>query len=137
MSAIQRLTGGVLLLRNKFYILLYRGKDFLPQTVAALVEKRELELEGCQLQEEVARMTAIQAFSSFDELPQEISTSGTLTEFRKIQTKLEDIREVNVDLNIPLEAEIYRLKRELKEQQHKASIVRFGLLTFPLAFVIF
>ena len=42
-----------------------------------------------ELREEVAQMRAIEAFSSGDELPQETSTSGTLTEFKKIQPKLE------------------------------------------------
>ncbi|KAK7340945.1 hypothetical protein VNO77_21663 [Canavalia gladiata] len=122
-NELKRLTGGVLLLRNKFYIILYRGNDFLPRRVAALVEKRELELSSCQLHEEAARMKAIQAFSSIDEPPQDTSTSGTLTEFRKIQTKLEDIKEINVDSNIQLEAEIYRLEKELKDEKHKVSIL--------------
>ncbi|RDY08091.1 Chloroplastic group IIA intron splicing facilitator CRS1, chloroplastic, partial [Mucuna pruriens] len=117
------LTGGILLLRNKFYIILYRGNDFLPRRVAALVEKRELELRNCQLHEEDARMKAIQAFSSIDEVPQDTSTSGTLTEFRKIQTKLEDTKKDNEDLNTQLEAEIYKLEKELKEEQHRAFIL--------------
>lgn len=124
-NELKRLTGGVLLLRNKFYILLYRGNDFLPRRVADLVERRELELKSCQLDEEVARMKAIHAFSSIDEfpLPQGTSTSGTLTEFRNIQNKLDEMKEVNVDLSIPLEAEIHRLEKELKEQQRKAFIL--------------
>ncbi|XP_027349462.1 chloroplastic group IIA intron splicing facilitator CRS1, chloroplastic isoform X2 [Abrus precatorius] len=122
-NELKHLTGGVLLLRNKFYIILYRGNDFLPKRVGALVEKREMELKTCQLHEEVARMKAIQAFSSNDEPPQDTSTSGTLTEFKKIQTKLEDVKNVDVDLNIQLEAEIYRLEKELKEEKHKAFIL--------------
>ncbi|CAK8574524.1 unnamed protein product [Lathyrus sativus] len=124
-NELKRLTGGVLLLRNKFYILLYRGKDFLPKRVADLVEKRELELKSCQLHEEVTRLKAIQAFSSIGEfqLPQDTSTSGSLTEYMEIQNKHENIKEVDVDLNVPLEAEIYRLEKELKEQQHKAFIL--------------
>ncbi|CAN0902300.1 CRM-domain containing factor CFM3, chloroplastic/mitochondrial [Linum grandiflorum] len=40
---IKQLTGGVLLLRNKYYIVLYRGKDFLPESVAAeLAERQEM-----------------------------------------------------------------------------------------------
>ncbi|XP_061338331.1 chloroplastic group IIA intron splicing facilitator CRS1, chloroplastic-like [Gastrolobium bilobum] len=122
-NELKCLTGGVLLLRNKFYIVLYRGNDFLPRRVAALVEKRELEHRSCQLHEEVARTRTIEAFPSVDDSPEDTSTSGTLTEFRKIQTKLEEIKEVNVDSNIQLEAEIYRLERELKEEQRKAFIL--------------
>ncbi|KAL5072302.1 hypothetical protein RYX36_011286 [Vicia faba] len=124
-NELKRLTGGVLLLRNKFYILLYRGKDFLPKRVADLVERRELELKSCQLHEEVTRLKAIQAFSSIEEfqLPQDTSTSGSLTEYMEIRNKHENIKEVDVDLNVPLEAEIYRLEKELKEQQRKAFIL--------------
>ncbi|CAN1265501.1 CRM-domain containing factor CFM3, chloroplastic/mitochondrial [Linum perenne] len=40
---LKQLTGGVLLLRNKYYIVLYRGKDFLPESVAAeLAERQEI-----------------------------------------------------------------------------------------------
>ncbi|KAK7394168.1 hypothetical protein VNO78_14689 [Psophocarpus tetragonolobus] len=117
------LTGGVLLLRNKFYIILYRGNDFLPRRVAALVETRESELKSCQLHEEVARMNAIHAFSPIEEVPQDASTSGTLTEFRNIQTKFEDTKKVNINLNIQLEAEICRLEKELKEEQRRAFIL--------------
>ncbi|KHN47230.1 Chloroplastic group IIA intron splicing facilitator CRS1-like protein, chloroplastic [Glycine soja] len=123
MYLMQCLTGGVLLLRNKFYILLYRGNDFLPRRVASLVEKRELELKSCQHHEEVARMKAIQAFSPIGEVTQDTSTSGTLTKFRKIQTKLEETKNVNKDLNIQLEAEICRVERELKEEQRRAFIL--------------
>lgn len=118
-NELKRLTGGVLLLRNKFYIILYRGNDFLPRRVAALVEKRESELKICQVHEEVARMKAIQAFSPIDEVPEDTGTSGTLTEFRKIETKLEDTKKVNIQL----EAEIYRLEKELKEEQRRALIL--------------
>ncbi|RYQ92695.1 hypothetical protein Ahy_B09g098909 isoform B [Arachis hypogaea] len=117
------LTGGVTLLRNKYYIILYRGNDFLPSNVASLVEERELELKSCQLFEEVARMRANEAVSSSDYAQQETSTSGSLTEFEEIQTKLEDVKNGNADLNVQLEAEIYRLERQLKEQQRKALII--------------
>lgn len=118
------------MLRNKFYIILYRGKDFLPRRVADLVKERELELKSCQFHEEIARVRAIEAFSSIAEPPQDTSTSGTFTEFKKIQTKLGGREKVNGDLNIQLEAEIYRLKRELKEEQRRVFIVRFDLLSF-------
>ncbi|WVZ05437.1 hypothetical protein V8G54_018783 [Vigna mungo] len=122
-NELKRLTGGVLLLRNKFYIILYRGNDFLPKRVAALVENRESELKSCQFHEEVARMKALEAFSPIDEVQQDTSTSGTLTEFKKIQTKFEDTKNRNKELNIQLEAEICRLEKELKEKQYKALVL--------------
>jgi len=124
MYLMQCLTGGILLLRNKFYIILYRGNDFLPKRVAALVENRELELKSFELHEEVARMKALEALSPIDEVPQDTSTSGTLTEFKEIQTKFEDAKKGDIELNLQLEAEICRLEKELKEEQHRALIVR-------------
>ncbi|KAK7374873.1 hypothetical protein VNO80_08316 [Phaseolus coccineus] len=122
-NELKFLTGGVLLLRNKFYIILYRGNDFLPKRVAALVENRELELKSFELHEEVARMKALEALSPIDEVPQDTSTSGTLTEFKEIQTKFEDTKNGDIELNIQLEAEICRLEKELKEEQHRALIL--------------
>lgn len=52
---LKKLTGGVLLLRNKYYIVIYRGKDFVPTSVAtALVERQEMTKE-IQDAEEKAR----------------------------------------------------------------------------------
>jgi len=39
-SILQRLTGGILLSRNKEYIVFYRGKDFLPSAVSSAIEER-------------------------------------------------------------------------------------------------
>ncbi|ESW11169.1 hypothetical protein PHAVU_008G007700 [Phaseolus vulgaris] len=122
-NELKYLTGGVLLLRNKFYIILYRGNDFLPKRVATLVENRELELKSFELHEEVARMKALEALSPIDEVPQDTSTSGTLTEFKEIQTKFEDAKKGDIELNLQLEAEICRLEKELKEEQHRALIL--------------
>ncbi|XP_054788026.1 chloroplastic group IIA intron splicing facilitator CRS1, chloroplastic [Prosopis cineraria] len=122
-NELKFLTGGTLLLRNKFYIILYRGKDFLPRNVAALVEKREEELKGCQLHEEVSRLKAVEAFSPIDEPQQHISTSGTLLEFKKIQRTIWDAKNIHVDSNVQLEAEIVRLERELKKGERQLSIL--------------
>ncbi|XP_020997015.1 chloroplastic group IIA intron splicing facilitator CRS1, chloroplastic isoform X1 [Arachis duranensis] len=122
-NELKLLTGGVLLLRNKYYIILYRGNDFLPSNVASLVEMRELELKSYQFHEEVARMRANEVISFGDYAQEETSTSGSLTEFEEIQTMLKDVKKVKADLNIQLEAEIYRLERQLKEQQRKAFIL--------------
>lgn len=37
---LQRLTGGILLSRDKEYIVFYRGKDFLPSAVSTAIEER-------------------------------------------------------------------------------------------------
>ncbi|KAM1114342.1 hypothetical protein TB2_046978 [Malus domestica] len=117
------LTGGVLLLRNKFIILLYRGKDFLPCGVSDLVAKREIELNRWQLHEEHARLKAIETFSEDDEPLGSTGTVGTLSEFHNIQTEYGDLIRRNKDIEIKLEAEKARLGRELRNQEHKAFIL--------------
>lgn len=55
---LQKLTGGVLLCRNKDYIVFYRGKDFLaPELTEALLERERL-VRDLQDKEEQARMNA-------------------------------------------------------------------------------
>ncbi|KAI4352202.1 hypothetical protein L6164_006476 [Bauhinia variegata] len=123
-NELKSLTGGVLLLRNKYFIILYRGKDFLPGRVATLIENREVELRSFQLQEEVARLTATEAFPVIDEPSENTSTSGTLTEFKEIQRMLRDNEMVKPEYKVELEAEKERLKKELRKEMRKAFILK-------------
>ncbi|XP_034206556.1 chloroplastic group IIA intron splicing facilitator CRS1, chloroplastic isoform X4 [Prunus dulcis] len=115
------LTGGVLILRNKFIILLYRGKDFLPCGVADLVAKREVELTRWQLYEEHARQKAIETFCESGEPL--VNTVGTLSEFQDIQTEYGELIKENKNVEIKLEAEKERLERELRNQERKFFIL--------------
>jgi hypothetical protein len=51
----QRLTGGELLARDKYYITLYRGKDFLPEQVASALKERLKRLSTGKVGEDVLR----------------------------------------------------------------------------------
>lgn len=118
------LTGGILLLRNKFYIILHRGKDFLPQTLTSSIVKRELELRECQVIEEDARIKASERLAAANEPLAKACSMGTLSEFLKIQTDFqEQIRGVG-EVNIRVVAEIERLKKELRQEQHKLFILK-------------
>ncbi|PSS30594.1 Chloroplastic group IIA intron splicing facilitator like [Actinidia chinensis var. chinensis] len=121
------LTGGVLLLRNKFFIILYRGKDFLPCGAANLVVDREMELRKCQLQEEAARQKAIETFCINDESFVNTSTSGTLQEFEDIQSECAKLKNGNTDVDVQLEAEKERLKKQLKNQARKRYILKMKI----------
>uniref|UniRef100_A0A2N9IYQ1 CRM domain-containing protein n=1 Tax=Fagus sylvatica TaxID=28930 RepID=A0A2N9IYQ1_FAGSY len=99
-NATKRLTGGVLLLRNKFLIILYRGKDFLPGRVANLVAERETKLKRFQLYEE---------------------------EFQNIQTEFRDLKKGNSEAEIKFEAEKQRLERQLRMQEHKLYILNIKI----------
>ncbi|XP_047311734.1 chloroplastic group IIA intron splicing facilitator CRS1, chloroplastic [Impatiens glandulifera] len=117
---LKRLTGGVLLLRNKYYILLYRGKDFLPSSVAKLVVEREMEIKRYQLHEEAARLKA--ATEAFNIVEEQQSTIGSLSEFEKIQSERVSYNNGNLT-QVQLEAEKERLERELNSQERKLMIL--------------
>lgn len=121
---MQGLTGGILLLRNKFYIILYRGKDFLPRTLASSIVKRELERRKCQVIEEDARTKAFEILAVANEPLAKTCSMGTLSEFLKIQTDFQEkIRGVG-EVNVRLVAEIERLKKELRKEERRLFIVR-------------
>ncbi|KAK6150998.1 hypothetical protein DH2020_015930 [Rehmannia glutinosa] len=120
---VSSLTGGVLLLRNKFLIILYRGKDFLPSEVAKVVTEREMILTRCQLQEEAARLKASETFSITDEHFLD-SGYGTLSEFHSIHSDIGNLKKDKTEVDVQLEAENARLEKELKDQERKLFILK-------------
>ncbi|XP_056162913.1 chloroplastic group IIA intron splicing facilitator CRS1, chloroplastic isoform X2 [Syzygium oleosum] len=119
---LKGLTGGILLLRNKFYIILYRGKDFLPRTLASSIVKRESERRKCQVIEEDARIKAFERLAIANEPLAKTCSMGTLSEFLKIQTDFqEQIRGVG-EVNVRLVAEIERLEKELRNEERRLFI---------------
>lgn len=127
---MQSLTGGVLLLRNKFLIILYRGKDFLPSEVAKVVAEREMELTRCQLQEEVARLKASESLSITHEHLLNSGIVGTLSEFHSIHSEIGNLKQGKTEVDVQLEAEKERLEKELKDQERKLFTVRFYFFFF-------
>ncbi|KAK4416475.1 Chloroplastic group IIA intron splicing facilitator CRS1, chloroplastic [Sesamum alatum] len=123
-NELKNLTGGVLLLRNKFLIILYRGKDFVSSEVAKVVAEREMELTRCQLQEEAARLKASEAFSITDEDSLNSGIVGTLSEFQNIQSEIGNQKERESEIEVQLEAEQERLEKELKDQERKLYILK-------------
>ncbi|KAH9675714.1 chloroplastic group IIA intron splicing facilitator CRS1 [Citrus sinensis] len=112
---MQHLTGGVLLLRNKFLIILYRGNDFLPCGVENLIVERERELQICQNHEEGARLKAIETFHLPHEPLEKTSKAGTLSEFQNIQSDFGDLKmvEQNSQLFLQLNIKIEKSAKEL------------------------
>ncbi|GAB2219620.1 hypothetical protein Drorol1_Dr00007257 [Drosera rotundifolia] len=79
---LKRLTGGVLLMRNKYFITIYRGKDFVPTSVAAaLAERQELTM-SMQDAEEQARNRTVKEMPPGEE---KACVVGTLAEFYESQ----------------------------------------------------
>ncbi|KAF8727471.1 hypothetical protein HU200_019079 [Digitaria exilis] len=82
---IKNLTGGTLLLRNKFYIVIYRGKDFLPTSVAAVLAEREELTKDIQNMEEQRRTISIE--QPPDDGLDGHALAGTLAEFQEAQAR--------------------------------------------------
>ncbi|XP_057844711.2 CRM-domain containing factor CFM3, chloroplastic/mitochondrial isoform X2 [Cryptomeria japonica] len=75
---IKELTGGILLLRNKYFIIIYRGKDFLPPLVANVLAEKTAEAKVFQDDEEDARLRAAAAVQARADMG--TSLAGTLAE---------------------------------------------------------
>lgn len=77
---IKRLTGGVMLSRNKDFLVFYRGKNFLsPDVTEALLERERL-AKSLQDEEEQARLRASAMIIPNVEVAQHFGTAGTLGE---------------------------------------------------------
>lgn len=81
----QTLTGGTLLLRNKFYIVIYRGKDFVPTDVATvLAERQELTKQVHDVEEKVRCRAVVATPSGQGETT---APAGSLAEFYEAQAR--------------------------------------------------
>ncbi|KAM6568025.1 hypothetical protein CsatB_016010 [Cannabis sativa] len=128
---IKNLTGGVLLLRNKYYIVIYRGKDFLPTTVAtALAERQKLAKQVQDLEEEVRVQEVEQRIkkATMDVVPsgegQGQAPAGTLAEFYEAQARWG--REVSSEEREKMikEAAMAKHARIVKRIEHKMDVAQ-------------
>ncbi|KAL0450020.1 UNVERIFIED_CONTAM: Chloroplastic group IIA intron splicing facilitator CRS1, chloroplastic [Sesamum latifolium] len=120
---MQNLTGGVLLLRNKFLIILYRGKDFVPSEVAKVVAEREMELTRCQLQEETARLKASEAFSITDEDSVNSGIVGTLSRISAYSLRNREHKKGRLRFEVQLESEHKKTGKEKIRDQERRCIL--------------
>ncbi|XP_057415744.1 CRM-domain containing factor CFM3, chloroplastic/mitochondrial-like [Lotus japonicus] len=82
---LKKLTGGALLLRNKYFIVIYRGKDFVPTSVAAvLAERQELTKQVQDAEEKVRCRTVDETLSGEDDAN---GQAGSLAEFYEAQAR--------------------------------------------------
>ena len=119
---LQNLTGGVLLLRNKYYIVIYRGKDFLPTSVAAALAEREELTKHIQVVEEKVRSGGAEAITSGEDGAGQ-PLAGTLAEFYEAQARWG--REISAEEHEKMIEEASRAKsaRVVKRIEHKLALV--------------
>lgn len=121
---IKNLTGGVLLLRNKYFIVIYRGKDFLPTSVASALVKRQEMTKQIQDVEEQVRNRTVEA-SLMVEGGQ--AQAGTLAEFYEAQARWG--RETSNEEREKMIEEASRTERAraVKRMEHKLNIAQTKL----------
>ncbi|CAI9113566.1 OLC1v1014191C1 [Oldenlandia corymbosa var. corymbosa] len=118
---LKMLTGGVLLLRNKYFIIMYRGKDFLPPSVAAaLTERQEMTKQSQDIEEEVR----IKPINAAPEGEDGKVLAGTLAEFYEAQARWgREISEEDRERMIQ-EAAREKTARVVKRLEHKLSLAQ-------------
>ncbi|KAF5205194.1 Chloroplastic group iia intron splicing facilitator crs1 protein, partial [Thalictrum thalictroides] len=130
---IKMLTGGTLLLRNKYYIVIYRGKDFLPTSVAAaLTEREELTKEIQDVEEKVRGGAGI--IASVEETEGK-PLAGTLAEFYEAQARWG--KELSAEDLDKMKEEAARVKhaRVVKRIERKLATVSIYLVTFSILII--
>ena len=79
---LQKLTGGVLVSRNKEYIIFYRGNDFVTPKVRQVLVKQQQHAISQQDQEELARLKASASITPITSALKNPLVAGTLAETR-------------------------------------------------------
>ncbi|KAI3740557.1 hypothetical protein L2E82_31025 [Cichorium intybus] len=119
---LKRLTGGVLLLRNKYYIVIYRGKDFVPTSVAtALAERQEMTKEIQDLEERV-RNGKVEIISNVEENGHALA--GSLAEFYQAQKQWGREKTNEEHEKMLQEASRTKITRVVKKLEHKLFIAQ-------------
>ncbi|KAH6820974.1 CRS1 / YhbY domain-containing protein [Perilla frutescens var. hirtella] len=117
---LKALTGGVLLLRNKYFIVMYRGKDFLPPTVAsALAERQEMTKQIQDVEEKVRGGPVALPVSE-----EKGALAGTLAEFYEAQARWGT--EISAEEREKMIEEASRAKHErvIRRLEHKLAIAQ-------------
>lgn len=127
---LQSLTGGVLLLRNKYYIVIYRGKDFLPTSVASTLSERQELTKEIQDVEEKVRSRGLEAAQSSSDKVQ--APAGTLAEFYEAQARWG--RDISHEEREKMVEEASRAQhaRLVKRIEHKLAVVSIFLLSLDI-----
>ncbi|XP_078431120.1 maize chloroplast splicing factor-like protein isoform X2 [Wolffia australiana] len=127
-NELKRLTGGVLLLRNKFFIILYRGKDYVSPKVAGSVLERERALRDMQLHEETARLRSMDVYLNRDVDLAIQSEAGTVREFSAIESCYKgSIRDVDSEKQAKLNAEKEKIEKEIRGLERQLRSIKFKL----------
>ncbi|TKY44715.1 Chloroplastic group IIA intron splicing facilitator CRS1 [Spatholobus suberectus] len=119
---LKMLTGGTLLLRNKYFIVIYRGKDFVPTSVAAVLAEREELTKQVEDVEDRVRCRAVDAIPLWQ--GEATAQAGTLAEFYEAQARWG--REISTEEHEKMVEEAAKAKtaKLVRQIEHKLSIAQ-------------
>ncbi|KAK8948642.1 hypothetical protein KSP39_PZI005652 [Platanthera zijinensis] len=124
---LKNLTGGLLLLRNKYFIVIYRGKDFLPASVSIALAERQKITQDIQEVEEKSRNSTAGQFSSENRLEGH-ALAGTLAEFQEAQAQWGRVITSSERNTMKQEASRTQAARLFKKIEHKFTIAQTKML---------
>lgn len=132
---VQTLTGGTLLLRDKYYIVIYRGKDFVPTGVAAVLAERQELTKEVQDVEEKVRCKAVVATPSGQ--GEATVLAGSLAEFYEAQARWG--RDISTEERERMIEEAAKAKsvKLVKQIEHRLSLVSIHMFCEVMPCVVF
>lgn len=125
---IKKLTGGMLLSRNKEFLVFYRGKDFLsPEVAEALLEKERL-AKALQDEEEKARLRASVSLTAGVATINSSRTAGTLGETLDADARWGKRLDDKDKENVMREAELLRHGNLVRKLEKKLAFAERKLM---------
>ncbi|KAJ0735262.1 putative RNA-binding, CRM domain, YhbY-like superfamily [Helianthus annuus] len=122
---LKKLTGGVLLLRNKYYIVIYRGKDFVPTTVATALAERQEMTKDIQDAEEKVRIGTVEPVAAAASVDHgQVALAGSLAEFYEAQAQWGREKTTEEHEQMLVEASKTKITRVVKKLEHKLFIAQ-------------
>lgn len=121
---LQRLTGGILLSRNKDFLVFYRGKNFLSADVAETLLERERLVKALQDEEEQARLRASSlVVPTNDKSSTQSGETGTLGETLDANARWGKSLDGSYEENIKRELQLLRHAKIVKMLERKLAFV--------------
>ncbi|XP_075646402.1 CRM-domain containing factor CFM3A, chloroplastic/mitochondrial-like [Castanea sativa] len=116
---IKKLTGGILLSRNKDFLVFYRGKNFLSPDVTEALLERETLAKSLQDEEEQARLRASALIIPRVEITEQSGIAGTLGETLDADARWGKTLDDRHEKKMMKEAEVMRHADLVRKLEHK------------------
>jgi hypothetical protein len=126
---MQKLTGGIILSRNKDFLVFYRGKNFLSPDVTEALLERERMAKVMQDEEEQARLRASSLILPAINTTESSAEAGTLGETLDADAKWGKTLDESHEKNVMREVEQLRHANLVRKLEDKLSLVSYSNLS--------